>query len=372
MPDDVCVPQVRASVMNLPSYQTAKRAGRNGRYSRIIDLSSNESPFAPSPKVLAAIRSVDPASFRRYPDADCEPLLSSLANELSISKQQLCFGNGSLQVMQRVAQGFLTNGDEVLISQYLYQPAGLMCESTGASLRVIKSKNFSHNLPAIAASIGDATKAIILANPNNPTGTAFDEKALCEFLNSIPKHILVVIDEAYREYFLASGGFDCLQLLPQFENLFLIRTFSKAYALAGLRVGYGIANQQLMQALKKIQLPFTLNRLSAIAAHAALSEQAYRDKQVAMTLKLKHHFTAKLDEMGINYIPSFGNFVCLNFGTVAEQVLDYLGSLQIYIRPISAYKLDQFLRVSIGLETEMNVLIKALGGWQHQQGDRSN
>ena len=361
----------KKSLLGLATYETASYPSKvKTILTKPLYLASNENSFGASPKALAAIRdSLDSFDLARYPSSAGLNLIQSLAEFYSIPPSSIILGNGSLEVMQMVIRAFADPGDEVVISEYAYAPIALFCQSEGLRVNTIQSLNYGHDLQRLANAVSQETRIIILVNPNNPTGTWFSELELAKLLERVSSNTLVVLDEAYFEYSRKYFQIESLKLMKRFPNLFLLRTFSKAHGLASFRVGYGIAHPILMEEVYKIKLPFSVNKLALIAAEAALNDHEHVQKAVDLTYENMQSLRAKLDKLGISYIPSAGNFLCVQLNELARDGFEYLSKQGIHVRKLANYQLSDFLRITVGDHDEIQILMDHLIRFKASTGE---
>lgn len=329
----------------------------------ISKLASNENPLGASPTVLTAIQN-ELKEIARYPDGSAYALKAALADFLSISPEQLAIGNGSNELLELVARVFAGPGDEILYSQYAFAVYPISAQVVGATGIEVPAKDWGHDLQAMLAAISDKTKVVYLANPNNPTGTVFSRAEWEGFINQVPKDVIVVLDEAYIEYAQAhlnnneyANGIDYLTSHP---NLLVSRTFSKAYGLASLRVGYMAGCKEIIQYINQLRAPFNVNHYAQVAAVSALSDQAFVEKVLLLNQQGMRQIMDALSTLSIEFIPSAGNFLCINLGENALQVNQRLLEEGVIVRPVANYGLKQFLRVSIGTQVENQHFIDTL------------
>lgn len=324
----------------------------------IVKLASNENPLGPSEKVLAAIIQAS-KELTRYPDGNGFVLKSALAAKYQITADQITLGNGSNDVLELIARAFVSPNEEVMFSQYAFAVYPLVTQAIGAKAVIVPARNFGHDLQAMSTLISDKTKLIFIANPNNPTGTFIPADELEAFIAQVPQHTLVVLDEAYVEY--GDQDIDSIFILNKYPNLIITRTFSKAYGLAGLRVGYALSDPEVADLLNRIRQPFNVNALALASAAVALNDDAY----IAQTKQLNDAGMAQLiagfDALGLSYIPSKGNFITVDVQRSGEEVFADLLRLGVIVRPVSNYDLPTHIRVSIGLEHENQRFLDALG-----------
>lgn len=314
----------------------------------IIKLASNENPHGPSPAAIAAIkRSLQ--SSHRYPDIF--QLMRSLSQDLHMPESSLVIGNGSNDIIDLIARTFLGENDESIISQYAFAMYDVATQAAGASSCIVPAVNYGHDLQAMKNAINSKTKVLWIANPNNPTGTFIPHNVLEKFIASVPKNIIVVVDEAYYEY-LEPSERDNTALWPaKHPNVIVVRTFSKIHGIAGMRVGYGIATPRIAELINRVRLPFTNNHLGIVAATGALTDHEFitmsRTTNASERLRLEQLFALH----AIDFIPSKGNFITLRV-LDAESVSEHLLRSGIIVRPLTNYGMHNWLRVSIGLPKE--------------------
>lgn len=326
---------------------------------QIIKLASNENPLGVSPKAYEAMQEAL-EEIARYPDGNSFALRDSVCRKFGLNPGQLVFGNGSNDILELAARAFLTPGAEAIYSQHAFAVYALVTQATGATGVTVPAKDFGHDLDAMLAAVTDKTRIIFIANPNNPTGTLLDKQALRQFLGQVSKSVLVVLDEAYDEYLDADLKSEAIGWLNDFENLLISRTLSKAYGLAGLRVGFGIAAQEIADLMNRVRQPFNVNSVAQAAAVAALADEEFVERTRALNQAGMVQITKALQELGLSFIPSFGNFVSFKVNNAAV-VYQQLLQRGIILRPVAAYEMPDYLRVSIGLFSENARFIDVLG-----------
>ena len=318
--------------------------------SSIIKLASNENPLGISPKAYEAIQSaLDDIS--RYPDGNSFALRDAVCKRFKVNSEQLVFGNGSNDILELAARAFLIQGSEAIYSQHAFAVYALVTQAVGAQGVVTPTRNYGHDLSAMLDAITPATRMIFIANPNNPTGTLLEKDALRDFLKRVPARVLVVLDEAYDEYLPASHKSESVDWLAEFSNLIISRTFSKAYGLAGLRIGYGMASAAVADIMNRVRQPFNVNSVAQAAAVASLEDQAFVARSYALNQAGMKQLTEGFSGLGLEYIPSFGNFVSFRVSNAAA-VYQRLLKKGVIVRPVANYGMPDYLRVSIGLFAE--------------------
>jgi len=326
---------------------------------RIIKLASNENPLGASPKALAAIQDAL-ADLTRYPDGNGFELKQRLSELCRVQASQVTLGNGSNDILELVARAYLAPGLNAVFSEHAFAIYPIVTQVVNAEARVAPAKDFGHDLPAMLAAIDENTRVVFIANPNNPTGTWFGPRALETFLAAVPQDVLVVLDEAYIEYAEGVDLPDGLNYLASYPNLLVSRTFSKAYGLAALRVGYGLSSPAVADILNRVRQPFNVNSLALVAARAALDDVEY----VARSRSLNEAGMQQLEEgfrrLGLSWISSKANFIAVDVGREAGPVYQGLLREGVIVRPVAGYGLPKHLRVSIGLASENSRLLEAL------------
>lgn len=324
-----------------------------------VKLASNENPLGPSPAAVEAAQAVLRGS-ARYPDGNGFALKSALSQRLGVAAEQITLGNGSSDVLEFAARIWISSAHEVIYSQYCFALYPLLAQALGARGRAVPTKEFGHDLQAMAAAVNEQTRLIYIANPNNPTGTWLRAEELEAFLAAVPGHILVVLDEAYHDYVDSTDYPYSLNWLTRYPNLIITRTFSKVYGLAGLRVGYGVSHQDLADLMNRLRPPFNVNSLALAAATAALQDQAHIQRSCEVNRTGMAQLTRAFTDLGLDYIPSVGNFVTVNMGRPGEEIYEALLRRSIIVRPMTSYGLSHYLRVTVGQEEENARFLQAL------------
>lgn len=354
-------------VKGLMPYQPGKpveELEREYGVSNIIKLASNENPYGPTPGLADAIRN-EVAGIGRYPDDSGYVLKNRLALKHQVNAEQITLGNGSCNVLELIIRAFVAPGEQVVCSEYAFAMYYILSQAAGADLRVVPSKAWGHDLDAMREQINSHTKVVFIANPNNPTGTWLEKNELEQFVKSVPQEVIIVIDEAYFEYasFPAMGieGYpDTVSWISAYPNLIVTRTFSKAYGLAGLRIGYGIANPVITDLINRVRQPFNVNNFAMMSALLALGDEAHLNMGLeANTAGLKQ-MTLGLQQAGFDVIPSAGNFVMVDIKQDAKKVNEYLLQNGIIVRLVGNYGLANHLRISVGLAGENQRLIDTI------------
>ncbi|GAA0790584.1 histidinol-phosphate transaminase [Marinobacterium sediminicola] len=327
--------------------------------SNIIKLASNENPLGPSAMAMAAVESALSES-TRYPDSNGFGLKRALRQYYGLAADQLTLGNGSNDVLELITRAFLNPDDEVVFSEYAFAVYPILTQACSAKAVITPARDYGHNLQAMAEAISDKTRLLFIANPNNPTGTALMREELVAFLDSVPQTVIVVLDEAYTEYVESADFPDGLELLPQYPNLIVTRTFSKAWGLAGLRVGFAAANPEITDLLNRVRQPFNVSHLALAAAEAVLSDHDYLKRSVDLNRDGMQQLEEGLKLQGLGFIPSYGNFVTVDVARPAQPVFEALLHEGVIVRPLAPYRMPQHLRISIGLPEENDRFLRAL------------
>ena len=351
-----------AGVQTLVPYQPGKpitELERELGLTEIVKLASNENPLGPSEKVKQAIQASF-ADLSRYPDGNGFALKAALSAKWSVDTQQITLGNGSNEILELLARAFLTTENEVIFSQHAFAVYPLVTQAVGAIAKVIPAQDYGHDLPAMLAAITDKTRLIFIANPNNPTGTYLTEQVLSEFLAAVPEHVICVLDEAYFEYVAKDDYPNSTAWLKKYPNFLITRTFSKAYGLAGLRIGYSLSSAEIADILNRVRQPFNNNALALVAAEVALNDTEYLASTVALNNAGMQQLSSAFAEMGLAWIESVANFVAVDLGREAASINTALLHKGVIVRPVANYEMPNHLRISIGTQAENDFFLTAL------------
>ena len=345
------------SILSLSPYQGGKPISELQRelgLDHVVKLASNENPLGPGPKALEAIQLAS-SEISRYPDGNGFELKRAIAEHLSVLADGITLGNGSNDILELVARAYVCQAeDEVVFSQYAFVVYPLVTQALGATAVVTPANDFGHDLDAMLASITDNTKLIFVANPNNPTGTLLSDDAIYAFLSKVPSSVIVVLDQAYIEYLDATDL--SIGWLNEFDNLIITRTFSKAYGLAGLRVGYSISNPEIADYLNRIRQPFNVNHIAQSAATAAIFDEAFLVRSVIANKNGLLQLSQGFKRLGLSYIPSHANFIAVKV-TDAGVIYQKLLEKGFIVRPV---EMQGYLRVSVGTRNENETFLDAL------------
>ncbi len=347
-------PHIHQGIAGLRPYQPGKPIDELARelgLDHIVKLASNENPRGPGERVQQAMHG-EFASLSRYPDGNGYILKQALVRHIGVQTGQITLGNGSNDVLDLIARVTVEPGCEAVISEHSFVVYRLAVTIAGGQIIEVPAQNFGTDLEAMAAAITPKTTVVFVANPNNPTGTWVTHQAFKTFLDSVPEHVWVVLDEAYLEYADHPDYPDGLALLAAYPNLILTRTFSKIHGLAALRVGYGLSSVAFADLLNRARQPFNVGSLGLAAAAAALDDQEFVSTSLSLNKQGMTQIIEGLGALGLEYIPSMGNFVSFNAGRNGTEVFQALLQQGVIVRPIAEYGLPDHVRVSIGLAEE--------------------
>jgi histidinol-phosphate aminotransferase len=345
----------------LPVYVPGKPIEEVERELKIhaVKLASNENPLGPSPKAMAAARGVLGDS-NRYPDGGTHLLREALAERRGVSIDEIFIGLGSSEIIDLASRVLLRAGLQGLTSEGTYAPFSVAIRASGAELVLVPQREFAFDLKAMARTITPKTGVIYLANPNNPTGSAFTEKDLEEFLASVPDGVLVVLDEAYIDYAVSLGLRDAVEAYRKRKNLLILRTFSKVYGLAGLRIGYAIGRPELLSAMNKLRTPFNTSGVAQAAALAALDDNEHVVRCIETNARERKRLSEGLAKMGFRPVPSEANFVFMVVGPEAQAVSDDLLRMGVIVRPLGWMGFPEAIRISVGTTEENDKCLSAM------------
>jgi histidinol-phosphate aminotransferase len=364
---------------NLPVYQPGRPIEEVARElglsaDSVIKVASNENPFGPSPLALAAMQKAL-AGVNLYPDGSAFYLKQKLAAKLGVKPANLVLGNGSNEIIEFLGHALLSGAGilpaqpdqagwkpaplDVVVSQYCFAVYPIVTKLFGANLITVPAKNYGHDLPAMLRAITPQTRLVFVTNPNNPTGTFAPREELVRFVDEVPDDVLLVMDEAYIEYLDDPADLVPLVRSGARKNLILMRTFSKIYGLAGLRIGYGVANAELVSALEKIRQPFNTNLLAQTAALAALDDTDHVRKTRANNSAGLELFARAFRDLNLEYVPSHANFILVRVGP-GQKVFEAMQRQGVIVRPMGGYQLPEWVRISIGTPQENERCLGAL------------
>jgi len=339
-----------------PVEEVARELGLSARH--IIKLASNENPLGPSPAALTALKKAL-SGLHQYPDGNAFYLKQKLAAKLGVTPANLVLGNGSNDIIEFLGHALLGPGDEMVVSQYCFAIYPIVARLLGARVITVPARDYGHDLPAMLRAVTINTRLVFVANPNNPTGTLAPAAEVRRLVAELPEGVVLAMDEAYYEFL--DNPVDLLPLIRAGEkpNLILLRTFSKIYGLAGLRLGYGIAHPEFIAGLEKIRQPFNINSLAQAAALAALDDAAHVKKTRQNNFQGRKFLERALSGMNVPYVPSEANFILVKVGA-GQEVFEQLQRRGVITRPMGGYQLPEWIRISIGTPAENQRCVKAL------------
>lgn len=323
-----------------------------------IKLASNENPLGPSPLAVKAVEAAL-AGLHRYPDGSSHYLKEKLSARLGVPGDMLTFGNGSNEIIELLIRTYLGRGAEAVMGEPSFAVYPLVVQAAGGVARRVPLKGFTHDLDAMAEGITEATRLIFIANPNNPTGTIVSGAAFERFLKRVPDGVIVCMDEAYIEYVRSPEFPDSLKYVREGWPVVVLRTFSKIYGLAGLRIGYGVAHPEITDYINRVRQPFNVNSLAQVAALAALDDAGHLDNSVANNTKGLEYLLNAMDELGYECVPTEANFLLIKVGD-GKGVYERLLKKGVIVRPMASYGLDKYIRVTVGLPDELRRFVDEL------------
>ncbi len=343
-----------------PIAELAREIGLDEAY--VIKLASNENPLGTSPLALdAMINALHDVAL--YPDGSGYELKIALSKRYAVAPEQIILGNGSNDILDLAARVFLKPGATAVYSQHAFAVYPLVVQMIGANGLSIPARDFGHDLPAMLDAITPETRVVFIASPNNPTGTLSGEDELFQFMERVSRDVLVVIDEAYYEYLPETNKPDSIEWLKKFPNLLITRTFSKVYGLAGVRVGFGLTHPDVANLMNRVRQPFNVSSIGLVGALAALQDAEFVQKSYALNRAGMLQLTDGFRKLGIEFIPSYGNFISFNVtGDAANTLKIYQSLLRqgIIVRPLGIYEMPHHLRVTVGLESENKRFLESL------------
>lgn len=350
----------RESIKNVLPYvpgKTEEEIKRQYKLEKVVKLASNENPYGPTPKVKEYISNLN---INIYPDNYVTNLREKLASFLDVDKDMLLFGDGSVEIIQMLSRILLNKGDNIVTELPSFSSYFSEAMIQGAEIRTINyNESYSFDLCDMIKLLDDKTKMIYLTNPNNPLGSALSYDEIISFISKVPENILIVVDEAYMEFVRDENVKSCIDIVKDYKNVCVLRTFSKAYGLAALRIGYIVASDEVIENLEKVRVPFNVSTIAQNSALIALEEQDYMKEKVTMNHKVIDYVYDELDKLNLKYIKTQANFICINVNKDCNEISKKLLEKGYIVRggfPL----LDTWLRVSIGTMEEMRGFIKAL------------
>ena len=354
----------RESVLSIRPYEPGKPIEEVARElgipeSDIIKMASNENPLGPSPLGVLAIKEYADG-VNLYPDGGCYYLKHDLAEHLSVKPENLIVGNGSNEVLQIIADTFIKPEDEVIYARQAFVVYTLATKVAGATAVTVDLKDFAHDLDAMANRITDKTKVIFIANPNNPTGAMVTAEQVDRFMKRVPEDVLVVFDEAYYEYVERSDFPQTLDYVRDGRTVITLRTFSKIYGLAGLRIGYGISSPDIIAIMNKVRQPFNVGSIAQAAARASLRDKDHVAKSMKINREGKEYLYGELKRIGLDFVPSETNFILVDLDRPGSEVMSELLKVGVIVRPMTGYEFPDSIRITIGTAEQNRRLIASL------------
>ena len=355
------VEQVPEYIRSLIPYEPGKpieEVEREYGIANSVKLASNENPLGPSPKALAAIRE-RLGQLNLYPDGDCYYLKQALSRKLGVAPEQLIFGNGSNEIIELAARTFMRPGDEAVMAEQAFVVYQLIVQAVGGRSRAVPLKDFTHDLHALTGAISPRTRLVFLANPNNPTGTIFRRSEWERFLSEVSRDVLLIVDEAYFEYVEDAAYPDSLRYHAADRAILTLRTFSKLYGLAGLRIGYGIGSTELVSLMQRVRQPFNVNAPAQWAALAALEDAEHVQRSLEVNRQGLAYLQGEFQRLGLAFVPSHANFILLRVGN-GQAFFQQLLKQGVIVRPMAGYRFPEHVRVTVGTTEENRRFIAAL------------
>lgn len=354
--------KLKKQLLSLPPYQPGKSIDavkKQYGLDKIIKLASNENPFGSSPNVLNAIRNLE-LPFSIYPDGYTSALRTTLADFLKLEPQQLIFGNGSDEIIQIISRSYLSSSCNTVMATPTFPQYKHNAIIEGAEIREIPLIEGENDLAGMLAAIDDNTNVVWLCSPNNPTGTYINNKDIEWFLDQVPSHVIVILDEAYYEYVNANDYYDSTELIKRYNNLIVLRTFSKIYGLAAFRLGYGISNAEIIKGIEPTREPFNVNSLAQIAGEAAINDQEFVIKCKEVNRTGLQSFYKFCQENNLDYFPSQANFILIDFNVDGDEVFQFLLERGFIVRSGKALGFPTSVRITIGSEEQNEAVINKL------------
>ncbi len=351
-------------IHNLSSYEAGRPIEEVARelgfddIDEIVKIASNENSLGPSPKAIEAMTRAA-KKMHVYPDGDCFYLRRGLSKKIGVPMDEIIVANGSNEIIEFLGHVFLEKGTNIVMASDAFVVYRLVASVFQAETIRVPSKNFTHDLDAMLKAITPETRIVFISNPNNPTGTMVDGAAIDRFMERVPDHVVVAMDEAYIELLPESKQPDTLRYVRQGRKMYVLRTFSKTYGLAGLRVGYAVAPKEGIELLHRVRQPFNVNAMAQIAALAALDDDDFVKRTREMVKEGLEHLGKSFEKMGLPYVPSVANFILVKVGR-GREVFQQLQRKKVIVRPMDGYGLPEYVRVTVGTPRENALLIKAL------------
>jgi histidinol-phosphate aminotransferase len=353
---------VRSGVLNINAWPTGKpieEVQADLGLESLALMATNENPLGPSPKAVEAIKA-ESGKVNRYPQGPCTILKRKVAARLGIEEQMIIFSNGADNCLRIIGYTFLNTGDEVIVAHPAFPVYGIVARVMGAVPVEVPLKNHAHDLPAMAERIGDRTKLVFVCNPNNPTGTIVGRKQLDPFVEALPDHVVLILDEAYFEFVDDEDYPNALDYIREGRNVVALRTFSKLFGIAGLRIGYALASPELTGVMERVREPFPVSRVAEAAALAAVDDQEFKNRVLANNEESKRFFYQSFDKLGLSYARTHTNFMFVDLGTDSKEAAQALLERGYLIRAGTPWKHPSFARITFGTMEENRGFVSAL------------
>ena len=330
--------------------------------SKVVKLASNENPLGASPKAVEAFHEIA-GELHLYPRGDAPKLINAIAEFYGVNTNQLVIGNGSDEIIDMVGKAFIRQGDNCIGITPTFSVYKFTTLSNGADFIGVGEGDQKTPLSDLLAKVNDKTRVVFICSPNNPTGVYYTAAELCEFLDKVPSNVMVFLDQAYAEFATASDYPLMIDLIAKYPNLFINRTFSKIYGLAGLRIGYAIANEEVVKAMWKIKPPFDVNNAAQVAAIAALGDKDHVKNTLALNAAGIAYLTPEFEALGFKVLPTQGNFICVHIGERAKELVTFLEQNGMIIRGLTSFGLPEHVRITLGKKEENEFLVALVKKW---------
>ncbi len=353
---------VNKGILDLSPYKPGKPIEdleRELGVSNAIKLASNENPLGPSPLAIDAVSKILKGT-HRYPDGNALRLKECIGKKFSVDINCITIGNGSNDIIEFVARSFLSDKDSAIYSEHAFAVYPLVVQAVGAEGIAVPAQEYSHDLKEMKKAVKENTKLVFIANPNNPTGSFLSPKEIESFLNELDSNIIVLLDQAYFDYSAYDNEDVNFDFIKKYPNLIISRSFSKAYGLAGFRIGYSVSSPEIADFLNRVRQPFNANSLALVAAEVALSDDSHLKKSLEINLEQKKFLMKGLSDLGYECIPSEGNFISFNCNGEAIKLFESLLNEGVIVRTLEVYKMPNHLRTTIGLHEENLILLDKL------------
>ncbi|MBM7623832.1 histidinol-phosphate transaminase [Sporohalobacter salinus] len=353
---------IREEILDIKPYVPGKpieEVKRELGIDDVIKLASNENPLGPSKQAIEAMEEAA-SKIHIYPHGSCHTLKKILSKRLGVKKEEIIFGNGSDDILKFIGESFVKADEEVIIARPSFSEYEFATNLMGGNVVTVPLTNYKHDLDAMLKAITDRTKLVFICNPNNPTGTIVTQQEVDAFMAEVPEDVIVVFDEAYQEYVTSDDYPETIDYLVDYDNVIILRTFSKVYGLAGLRIGYAISNEELIGYLNRVRPPFEVNSMAQVAAEATLQDQNHLDRSREVNFKGKEYLYQEFERLGLEYVPTEANFILVDVKKDANKVFADMQQRGVIIRNAQAFGYETMIRVTIGTREQNQRLIDTL------------